>query len=90
MLVLLLGQGSLLTKKIAEQNRASGIVSLKGEGAFAQFSFKGSSCLPVVQLGPFDNGLSIYFGHDLLAFHLDINIEPFVVPGGAAKVSFTP
>ena len=60
-------------------------MSLKGEGAFAQFSFKGTSCLPVVRLGPFDNGLSVYFGHDLLTFHLDVNLEPFVTPGGGLQ-----
>ena len=81
-MLVLLWVREVFDEKITKQNRASGIVSLKGEGAFAEFSFKGRSCLPVVRLGPFDNGFSIYFGHDLLAFHLDVNLEPLVVSGG--------
>ena len=82
------GSGKSFDEKIAEQNRASGIVFLKGEGAFAKFSFKGSSCLPIVRLGPFDNGFSVYFGHDLLAFHLNVNLEPLVVSGGGFQGVF--
>ena len=80
----LLGQS--LDAYVAKEDRASGIVSLQRERAFAENSLEIFSGLCICRLLPLDDGLSVDLSHNFLPVDLDVNFEPLVILSGCRKI----
>ena len=58
---------------------------LQGKRPFVQNPFKTLALLPICGLRPVDDRLVVDFRDHPLAFHLDIQVKPFVIVCGCVK-----